>query len=270
MRSLNDDLEYVNTILNGQNEEEFGFLYSRTNENLLNLFEKIDVFNKIVYTVLSSSDFLFSAVDAGVSKIDSFDINPISYRYYHLRKWLLQKNLIDADGESLSTLLYIVKNHIHSDFIQEQDSIDFWLDFMNRIDNVHFYSNILFEYIERPEVPYSNNKKELSEKLKLINPKFDYIDICSNLATVGANKYDLVYLSNILDYNREEQRLHNCCQNMLNLLQNNGEVICSQIQSKHNLDKELDIFSDYFKYDELFIDNGYNQKILYYKYTKKD
>ncbi len=270
MANLNKDLEYVQTILDGQNQEQFGFIYSRTNENLLSLFEKINVTGKKVYTVLSSGDFLFSAVNAGASVIDCFDVNPITYRYYHLRKWLLQYNLIDADGQYMSTLKYIVKNHLDSDCLNEQDSVTFWLDFLSKIDNFHFYSNILFEYMKRPKVPYSENLKAISEKLKLMYPRFDYVDICANLKNNQTRKYDLVYLSNILYYNRQEEKLKNCCHNILNILEENGEVICSSIRpDAYYLDKEHDIFSDYFHYDEIFTDKFTDHSVLYYKYTKK-
>lgn len=269
MRNLNDDIQYAAAILNNQNKDEFGFIYSRTNENLASLFNKIDVLDKDVYTVLSSSDFLFSALAAGANKVDSFDINPITNRYYHLRKWLLQYGLIDADGQSISDLSYIIKRHIHSDFIDEQNSIAFWQDYLSKIDNIHFYSNILFEYIERPDVPYNAKIKEIVERLKSLEPKFDVIDICSKLDINLNRKYDIIFISNILDYNRESQRLQNACANMLNLLKNSGFVICSHMPQYKSLDVEQEIFSDYFHYDELFVDEKDGQKVLYYKYTRR-
>lgn len=42
IRNLTNDLKYVNTILNRQNQDTFNFIYSRTNENLSKLFNKID------------------------------------------------------------------------------------------------------------------------------------------------------------------------------------------------------------------------------------
>lgn len=74
MRSLNDDIDYIKSILKGENEDEFGFIYSRSNENLVALFNKINVTNKKIYSVLSSADFLFSALAAGANSVDCFDL----------------------------------------------------------------------------------------------------------------------------------------------------------------------------------------------------
>ena len=269
MGSLKEDLKYTESILKNQNNDEFGFLYSRTTEDMVKLFKKIDAFNKSIYAVLSSSDFLFSAINSGAKEINSFDINPLTYRYYHLRKWLIENNSIDADGQLIPDLIYILKHQLSFVSENEKDSITFWLDFLKKIDEEYFYSNVLFEHIYRPDVPYSQNIKELSEKLKIREPRFDSIDICSNLNIKEREKYDLIYLSNILEYNRESEKLYNVCQNMYDLLKTKGEVICVNMKKFNDLNKERDMFSKYFDYEELFINKDDLQNSVYYKYIKK-
>ena len=76
MRSLDDDIKYLDTILNGKNEDQFGFLYTRSNENLIKLFDELDVKDQDVYVVLSSSDLLFSLIANKANHFDTFYINP--------------------------------------------------------------------------------------------------------------------------------------------------------------------------------------------------
>ena len=269
MNNLEKDIKYVDSILNKQCSDIFGFIYSRTNENLVKLFKEIDLTNKNVYTVMSSSDILFSALTNGAKKVDCFDINPITYRYFHLRKWILNWKYIDADGLSISELLYIV-NHAICISQDEQYSQIFWQYFLSKIDNIHFYSNILFEYIEKPDVPYKTKIAELREILNNLIIKYNNIDIGNKLIDIKET-YDIIFLTNILDYNRNNtKKLNIICENLWNLLNNNGSIICSQIpQHSELLNKEKILFQNYFNYEELFIDKKESQKILYYKYTKK-
>lgn len=271
MANLNDDIKYADDVLNGKNEDLFSFIYSRTNENLIELFNRIHFTNKDIYTVLSSSDFLFETIWNGANKVDCFDINPITYRYFYLRKWLLEYGLMDADGESLETLKWIAKKHMTSLDIDEQESSKFWFNYLSKIDNIHFYSNVLFEYIESPEVPHKTKeeRKLLSEKLKRLKLEFSKIDICKETIVPPTRKYDGVYLSNILDYNRDMLRLQTTCKNMLNILKANGFVACSHMSQYPLMEMEKDVFLEYFNYDELFVDKVDSQEILYYRYTRK-
>lgn len=269
MSRLDDDIRYADDILSGRNKDTFGFIYSRTNENLLRLFECIDVKDKDVYTVLSSSDIFFSVVNGVAARVDSFDINPLTCRYYHLRKWLLQYGRIDADGLSIDNLLRVVNHHLASSSIDEEESVEFWNNFLNKIDSYHFYSNILFEYIERPPVGYESRIRELVQSLGLINPKFDNIDICDRFNCEPSRKYDLVFMSNILDYDRSIDRLENACSNLLSLLNDGGSVICSHMGKFSGFDAEKELFSKSFEYSEIFTDRTDTQSVQYYQYVKR-
>lgn len=161
----------------------------------------------------------------------------------------------------------IVSNHFPSRFPYEEESTIFWQKCLNKISNYHFYSSRLFEYIERPEVPYKNNLKKLVTILNEVEPIFDNIDICSNISI--ERTYNTIFLSNILDYNRELLNLEVTCNNLLKLLKDNGEVICSHCSQYQMLESEKDLFSHYFDYEEIFVDEKDEQMVLYYKYIKK-
>lgn len=262
MADLESDIRYTDSILNYQKNGEFGIIYSKTNENLTRLFEVVDVEHKDVYAVLSSSDLLFSLLYKQAKKVDCFDINPISYRYYFLRKWILEYGLIYADGLLLKELLYIVKN-ARSNSIDEEESRLFWLNFFEKIDNYHFYSNILFEYVPNSIIPYKENLKEVVEILKKIQLNFECVDICSQYFSSN-RKYDMVFMSNILNYNRTLSKLEIACNNLKDLLNNKGSIICVNMPNSSSIEKEKKVFSNQFEFDEIFTDNN-----LYYKYTKK-
>lgn len=187
-----------------------------------------------------------------------------------MRKWLLQYGLIDADGLSIDDLLHVINRHITSAFIEENDSISFWKEYLSKIDSIHFYSDTLFEYVGRPEVPYSEKIREIVERLMNYEPGFDNLDICSKFDHDYNKAYDIIYMSNILDYNREVQKINDACANLLNLLVSRGAVVCSHMVHCGALEVEQDIFSKYFHYDEIFCDEKGVGRVLYYKYTKKD
>lgn len=263
MANLTDDIKYVNSIFNMECDDEFGFIYSRTNEDLVELFKRIDVKGKDVYANLSESDLLFSLLYKKVRKVDCFDINPLTYRYYYLRKWLLQYGIIDADGYISRDLKWIV-NKINPNSKTEEESRLFWLHSLKMINNRHFYSNILFEHIPNPSVPYSENLSDVVEMLKTMELIFDNIDICSNICIDPNRKYDMVFMSNILNYNRTLVKLEIVCQNLISLLKSNGSVICVNMPNVSSLEEEKSIFLKYFDFNEIFKKDN-----LYYEYVLK-
>ncbi len=265
MTSLENDIKYVDSIFNMECRDIFGFIYSRTNEDLIELFKKIDVKDKDIYAVLSASDLLFSLLYKKARKVDCFDINPITYRYYYLRKWLIQYGMIDANGVRIRELEWIV-NSINSNYKTEEESKLFWLHSLKRINNCNLYSfsNHLFEYVLAPAVPYLENLSDVAEILKTMELKFDNIDICSSIYIDPNRKYDMIFMSNILNYNRTFEKLEIVCRNLISILKNNGSVICVNMPNWFPLEEEKSIFLKYFDFDEIFTNDN-----LYYKYTLK-
>ena len=150
INTLESDINYLDSILNNKNNNKFNFIYSRTNEDLARLFSEIDLKDKDVYPVLSSSDFLFSALVSGAKSVDTFDINSLTYRYYHLRKWLLEYGLIDASGLSINKILNII-NQVKPNSQDEKDSIIFRKYYLTEITSHYFYSKPIFSDIKTYE-----------------------------------------------------------------------------------------------------------------------
>lgn len=68
MASLENDLKYAYSILDGKNQDKFGFLYSRTNENLIELFKRIEVLGKKFIHIYLLPIFCFLYMDVALKK----------------------------------------------------------------------------------------------------------------------------------------------------------------------------------------------------------
>ena len=269
MRTLQEDIDYA---LVRRHADVFSFLYSRTNEDLELLFNNTDVMNKRVFSVLSSSDYLFSAIDAGASVVDTFDINPLTYRYYHLRKWLLQHGYVDAAKLSYDDLFGIIYYHDLAISKDEEESEVFWKKYLELFPDEKLYYTPLFVNVFTPKVNYQMKKRKLVQKLSARELNFRPLDICSEEIELD-KKYDLAFISNILDYNRDKSKLVVARDNLGRILNNGGRVILSRFRSRHSdegINLEERIFASDFYILPLDVPtaNGYNY-VSYRQYIKK-
>ena len=98
------------------------------------------------------------------------------------------------------------------------------------------------------------------------NLKFKHMNICNGLVT--NKKYDVIFLSNIMDYNRNNKsRMNDICENLDELLSDNGIIVMSHFKFFSNFNIENDIFSKYFDYIPLDINDN---PVSYYIYKKKN
>ncbi len=263
MANLDDDIKFVDEYW----KRSFGKIYERTNENLLALFQKINVEGEDVFTVLSSSDYLFSAIYSGAKSVDTFDINPLTYRYYHLRKWLLQEGMLDAKKLSMEETLEIINKHRKLISQDEEDSISFWKYYLkqNFTDDFLYSSVLFFPYYAR-RVIYEPNLEELSYKISASGEiNFSQMNICNSIGVT--KKYDTIFLSNILDYNRKKDGvLEIVSDNLYRLLNDGGRVILSHFPFSGEWESEKEIFASAFTFGEIDSDI---RGITYYQYQKK-
>ncbi len=269
MRTLQEDIDYA---LVRRHADVFSFLYSRTNEDLELLFNNTDVMNKRVFSVLSSSDYLFSAIDAGASVVDTFDINPLTYRYYHLRKWLLQHGYVDAAKLSYDDLFGIIYYHDLAISKDEEESEVFWKKYLELFPDEKLYYSPLFVNVFAPKVNYQMKKRKLVQKLSARELDFRPLDICSEEIELD-KKYDLAFISNILDYNRDKSKLVVARDNLGRILNNGGRVILSRFRSRHsdegiNLEERIFASDFYILPLDVPTTNGYNY-VSYRQYIKR-
>lgn len=263
MQDLQKDLN----IIDGKGELyeiiDFAFIYPRSEEEVKELFSKINVRNKDVLSVLSSSDYLFSCLVKDVKSIDTFDINPLTLRYYYLRKWLLELGYIDINCFSYDELKEIINFHKDSNNIDEKESVMFWNYYFNKHEFKHLYDEPIFEIIDNLKIKtvYDDKIDLLNEKLKGYNLTFYNTNIIEESIN---KKYDIILMSNIIDY----VDTNSARDTLYDLLNDNGEVV-SVSMGALDLDKQMEIFSEKFEVQELFKSKRENIEDTYYKYIKK-
>ena len=271
--NLQQDIEYASSVLNGECKDKFKKLYTHTNENLLPLFSKLNLTGKNIYTVLSSSDYLYMAYLFGARNVDCFDINPLTFRLFYLRKWLLRNGVIDIGASTYEEVCRILES-TKPESEDESESLIFWKDMFARIGEIGFYHNPLYISIFNPfNYFYGDKTEELSRILSSINPSFHCCDIASNSAPDINGKYDYAFLSNIPDYNRDEIKMNIIVDNMVRLTNENGIVVCSHIPQIHNekfskvIELERKCFQREFDFSPILCDEM--ERIKYYQYIRK-
>lgn len=282
MTNIADDILKLPKIMNGTLSGNWNTIYSRNTEDLNRIVSHVDFRNKEIYSVLSSSDILFYLYLNGAKKIDTFDINSLTYRYYYLRKWLLESGFLDAKDLGIKDINSIIKSHSNANDVNERESCLFWqyyLDLRRKSKFYEesfcpFYNYALFENcITEFDFPYSDEDiKKLLDKLNSNKIDFEVIDISSDSYN-NSKKYDIVYLSNILDL-QVPNDVKSVMNNMNKLLKDNGIVVCTNMLNHPYFDSfsaQIEIFSECFEYEIFDIELRGIAKapVKYYKYTKK-
>ena len=272
--NLQNDIRYAKSILDNECHDKFRKIYTNTNENLSLLFSQLDLSDKNILTVLSSSDYLYMSYLFGAKKVDCFDINPLTFRFYYLRKWLIDNNIIDIGFCSYEDVVRVIMNREKTNTDNEKESLLFWKEVLSKMKESDLYHNQLFTTIFNPFNSFYENKLlDLSKILLHIDPTFYSFDICGNLGIDIGKQYDFIFLSNILDYNRSRESLNAAFNNLLPLVDEQGKIVCAHISQIENedftqiLDLEKKVFQEAFEYSH--IASTENQPIHYYQYTRK-
>lgn len=260
MRDLELDLELAELKI-ADLDNEYSKLYQNSNEPLEHILSNFNFRDKKILSVLASSDQLFSFYALGATDVDTFDCNPLAEYYYYLRKCCLdQRGTLEPYLYSNLELLSMIDGERSSNFLQ------FWKELLERYPDLMnsplFYPRTTASY--RP-FDGKEEKLELPEEISFT---------CQNIfkPIVSYEKYDVIYLSNVLDQGKDNSlKLRVCRDNLNTLLCSSGIVICTNLGSgRHSL--EINIFSDCFLFFEGKEEyNSVTQKINspYYVYQKK-
>ena len=234
----------INNNIKNKIYDENNKIYVYTNENLKEIFDKYDVKGKRVLTVLASSDQLLSCLYMDAKEVDTFDRSYVTFYYYYLRKWLIefqdklypsQKFLYDNDF-----FLYRLIYSIYPTCEEEKKAKLFWLNYLETND--YKASKYLFEsrYC-KGDTPFDNDIMTIKSKLpEHIN--FYCMDFFNRVNL--DKKYDVIILSNMLEYENSTQKKIIVRENLEKLLDNNGIVICSykvtnKISNLHLSEKDI-------------------------------
>lgn len=274
MSDFKKDLAYLDSIIDGDKDisnDTFCKMYPLTNDSIYTIYNCLPSYleGKDLFTVLSSGDFLFTSLTRGVEDIDAFDVNPLTYRYFYLRKWLLENGILDAAEIGLEDIEKIISGKMNVSSKDEQESAQLWYYYLNKLKEtggIDFYDTKLFSAFKRTVLPYKGDIDLVTSELSNRGISFYNENICSNDFRGPDKKYGLVYLSNILDYNRSKERLKIVSSNLDKLLTDDGVVMCTTLFNHIGLEMlEIPFFEE--KYNFSYIPR--NGRTRTYVYEKK-
>ncbi|MBQ8681711.1 MAG: DUF3419 family protein [Bacilli bacterium] len=218
MNNVHKDIEIASRIIENKdladyNIQNYAPIYLFTTENIKGIINNIDILDKNILTVSSSSDHIFNMLLAGAKSIECYDINIFTKYYYYLKAACVKTFTYDE------FLLFFFptrfKNRVFDDNlfywvianIEDSQAKEFWSSLFKEYGGKKIYYSNLFinlyfksTYMECNN--YLNNEdsyKALQQRLNNYNYKFYLVDIFNNIKVLPNKKYDFLYLSNILD-----------------------------------------------------------------------
>lgn len=192
-------------------------IYLFTNENIKAITDNISFKDREVLTVCSSGDQIFNMLLAGSKSIDSFDINIFTKYFYYLKEAAILSLSYHEFFEFFIPSKMLIRNKVFSKDLFSK------LESNIRNKEASFFWNTLFEIYEGKKLYYSNlfildrypkntymkcnsyltdedKYNDLKKRLNTYQLSFKRIDISSEVAKkLDQKKYDIIYLSNILD-----------------------------------------------------------------------
>lgn len=200
-------------------------LYMFTTENIKGVTNALDVYGKDVFTVCASSDHEFNFLLKGAKSVETFDVNYLTDFYY----WFKESAVLTLEYEEFIDFFFPKhkfsfrkKTFNEKDFmriidnIRDEDAKEYWKNLVNIYGSEFLYSSKLFNifydkklYIECND--YLKNKEnynKLRDRLKSHKHKFYHLNIFDELYELPkGNKYQVIYLSNILDRIKANDKL---------------------------------------------------------------
>lgn len=234
--------EYINNISksiirNTNCNSLYKKVYRSTNENLTKIFSQYEIKDKTVLTVLASSDQLFSMHYLGAKEVDTFDNNEYTYLYFFLKKWCTlytKKSYLSANTKELLQSL-----EKHNNTNEEIIAYKIWKNVLNSINNSLYYSEFFHSKFESYSLPYIDDMDTFIEILEKIEPNYRKFNLFNK--QVINKKYDIVVLSNILDYmfQLDNSKIYEIVANNLsNMVTDDGIIICSNLLNVNQKNEE--------------------------------
>lgn len=242
--------------LNGKNTfHSESFIYKKTNEKL-NEFIDLLLNKDKVLSVIGSGDQILNTLLTKPSKIDAFDISVFPKFFLKLKiasiKSLSRGEYIKFFFSTTETFLDEYYDDLYFDKIRKELDIeaeDFWTYLFQYNDWYDIYNSTLFssESVFEEQAIIQNKYLDNDEYYKLRDilqsAQINYIE--SNLLDLKINDtYDLIYLSNILEYVKKSAYFDKIDE----LSVKNKGIIISYIFGE--IDKAIKMFNGDFDYRE--------------------
>ena len=203
----------------------------------------LNISDKNVLTVMSSGDYLIMSHLFGAKNVECFDINPLTYRYFFLRKWLILNGVLEYDRCGYEKLLEIINSVSSLSSEYEKETNSFWKEIVKDFEYYNWFCNDLISVLYSPfslREFYEEKRDEAQRIVPSLNPKFYISDLFDESGLQIDKKYDYVFISNIIDVynNRQPERLEIIKRNLLNILESDGRIVCTHFPEKFGgLDK---------------------------------
>ncbi len=243
MSDVEKDLKAAKIILGYDNEIDgidmsfYKRIYPWTNEYIENYYNYVDLNEKNSLTITGSGDHAIYACLAGSKLIDSVDINPLA-KYYSALKIAMIRTY---DIKTLKRKINInkIKNLKSPPYINRIDTFQltnyltdeelfFWNGLINKKG---FFDNNIFRwdgFYFKDCVPYYVKNDELFKRLQanlnICKISYHDMDISDKMIKLP-NKYDCVFLSNVLEHLYFDCDRLNAVENCESMLNENGKII---------------------------------------------
>ena len=189
---------------------ESSAIYKSSNERLSNISKYLKN-NKKILTVISSGDQIINSILEGIVNIDAFDISTFPKYFLFLKlaaiKRLSKEEYINFFFESPTTeeiyddLYDLIRQELN------KENKEFWDSLFNYFDWYDIYNSTLFssEFMSKKTIIEENIylKEENYNKLKSMIDSVNintYTGNILNLNNLHSKEYDIIYLSNIINY----------------------------------------------------------------------
>ncbi len=212
---INKDLQTVDNLINNREHNRWNlsnltWIYPFTNENIKAFFSNFDFQDKKCLTILSGGNFVFDMYLKGANEITTFDVNPLTYYFFHLKKAAIQA---DFTLEEFKEFFLFQKRYNKKQFeylkpYLDAESYEFWDFIFKKYDEEEIKSDksLFHQYYKGLEplekfITYLSKENYNILKEKINNLKINFIE--EDIRTLyqhNLDTYDFIYFSNIIEY----------------------------------------------------------------------
>ena len=259
-------------------------IYPYSNEGLSILFSALNLEEKELLSVAGSGDHALYAYHNGAKNVDLFDIDVLSKYYYYFRMWVIkylnvfyfddlideeEKNYIKSKCNNIDKVSSIINNtysikketelfkyllsQVKPVSDDEKMAYEYWEMVLKKSITMwksgigYFFRNILC----RGDTNKKNNLSDLTViKRRISNNNFIFynFDIYEENLKIS-KKYDVLFVSNILEYATYRNEVNIFKNNVYNLLNDDGILVLSNVRDELHYVKRL-LLKDLFTFEE--------------------
>lgn len=234
-------------------------VYPFTNESF-DIYPNDNLEGKKVLTVTASADHLLHAIFHGSNDITAFDINIFTKYYSALKIAMIKKYNLDKFKIKLNEIINIhpiyagytavpnsnkkeklkVLRSVLNDVYMylNHDELDFWNNFVMMFESKRIFNNFFIEdFLDVTDMTYYNidNYNNIKEKLHDCSIYYIDSDITSLSNKLFGNSYDVIYISNILSWIENDNKMK-ILKDLKQILNKNGKVYDYYFDDSDTLD----------------------------------